>query len=406
MARRRYQEPAPFREGRWWWIKMRQDEFVDGKLERKQKRVKVCLADKGVREAQRIARELLWPMNQGLETPLAALSFIDYIEATYRPLELIDKASTTRIAYEATLRKYLIPTFGKMLLRDLTRQILKEYLAQLGRSAHGGYVVLKIKEVFSSVLSSAVKYRSLPENHLLDIGIPLSKRINRLKPKPCPTPEEFDRLLSCLDEPYASMIFVAIHSGLRVSELAGLKWEDVKDGALTIDERYCRGDWNAPKTQPSGATIAVSPLVTDRIWNLRTIEVNLKWGGQGAHKRIKLVRSDGPEDLVFQSLRDGKPLNDQNIVRRQLRPAAERLGLDPRKATWRALRRARATWMVQAGVDAKAVQASMRHSRSSTTMEFYAQVVPDSQRRAAEQTMEMVNEKIRVSRANESRIVN
>ena len=42
------------------------------------------------------------------------------------------------------------------------------------------------------------------------------------------------------------MIYVAVHSGLRVSELVGLKWEDVRDEegaeAITVDERYCRGD--------------------------------------------------------------------------------------------------------------------------------------------------------------------
>jgi integrase len=66
-------------------------------------------------------------------------------------------------------------------------------------------------------------------------------------------------------------------------------------------------------------------------------------------------------------------MNDQNILRRHLRPAAEKLKMDLKKGLGDTLRTSRATWTREARVDAKAVQASMRHSRISTTMEIYAQ---------------------------------
>ena len=84
------------------------------------------------------------------------------------------------------------------------------------------------------------------------------------------------------------------------------------------------------------------------------------------------------------------PLSDSNVLRRHLRPAAIKLGLDPKKATWPSLRTSCATWMVEAGANLKDVQGQMRHARISTTMEIYAQYVPDSQRRAIERTMAMV----------------
>ena len=93
---------------------------------------------------------------------------------------------------------------------------------------------------------------------------------------------------------------------------------------------------------------------------------------------------------MFQSLRRGAPLSDGNVLRRHLRPAAIKLGLDPKKATWRSLRTSCATWMVEAGANPKDVQGQMRHARISTTMDVYAQYVPDSQRRAIERTMAMV----------------
>jgi hypothetical protein len=51
---------------------------------------------------------------------------------------------------------------------------------------------------------------------------------------------------------------------------------------------------------------------------------------------------------------------------------------------WRTLRTSHATWVVQAGADPKSVQGQMRHSRISTTMEIYAQIIPLAQRRALE----------------------
>jgi len=54
----------------------------------------------------------------------------------------------------------------------------------------------------------------------------------------------------------------------------------------------------------------------------------------------------------------------------------------------------RATWAIEAGANPKDVQAMMRHSRVGTTLDIYAQFVPDSQRRAIEQTSKMAAERI------------
>jgi hypothetical protein len=91
------------------------------------------------------------------------------------------------------------------------------------------------------------------------------------------------------------------------------------------------------------------PKLTGCFRRLKTLEVEINWGGKGARKCFKLVRANEPQDLVFQSLRTGVPMRDGNILRRHLRPAALKLGIDPKKATWRSLRTSCATWMVEAG---------------------------------------------------------
>jgi len=132
------------------------------------------------------------------------------------------------------------------------------------------------------------------------------------------------------------------------------------------------------------------------------------WRGKGAKTWIKAVRSGGPKDLVFQSIRKGKPMNDQNIVRRHLRSAAEKPKMDPKRATWlaRYARPGQRGCARQAGIDPKSIRRAMRHSQIPTTVDIYAQFMTELEKRASTRTMEMVNERIERARMTASVAVN
>jgi integrase len=236
--------------------------------------------------------------------------------------------------------------------------------------------MVKVRDALSSILRSAVRYGFLVKNPLDDLQLPPDKRGRRSKP--VVSPEQFDALVELVPEPYATMIYVAVWTGLRVSELIGLRWRSIHADSITIEQRYCRGDWASPKSEASAATIGVQPDVLARIHRLKSLTVSVRAGR--AVRRYKLVKADGPDDLVFQSVKEGKPMRDNNILKRFIKPAAKTLGLS--FVNWRCLRTSHATWLVQAGADPKSVQGQMRHSRVSTTMDIYAQVVPEAQRRA------------------------
>ena len=77
-----------------------------------------------------------------------------------------------------------------------------------------------------------------------------------------------------------------------------------------------------------------------------------------------------------------------SILTTFIKPAARAAGLG--FVNWRCLRTSRATWMIEAGANPKDVQGQMRHSCISTTMDIYAQFIPESARRAMDKTREMV----------------
>jgi len=176
--------------------------------------------------------------------------------------------------------------------------------------------------------------------------------------KPFIRPEQLDVLIELIQEPYATMVYAAVLTGLRVSELIALQWSDVHPQSLTIDERYCRGDWAAPKSDAANTTIPVDRKVIERIQNLRTMIVEVKAGR--ATRRYRLVKSDGPDDLVFQSVQNGKPMRDNNILTRHIKPAARKLEIG--WVNWLVLRRSYATWLRLVRTDPRDRQSLMRHS--------------------------------------------
>jgi integrase len=404
MARRRFQDPEPELVGNWWQIRVYRDEYFNGRRVRKRKRIRLAPASMPIREVQKIKAEYLRPLNQGLISVGSATPFEGFVNTVYKTTALPLLASSTQDRYRGIVDLYLIPTFGSLCLRDLTPLTLQKYISgfqisepsdikQRNPEPHGGAKrrlgresVDKIRDVLSSVLGSAVKYGFLVTNPAEAVQLPPSRRGAR-KHKPFIRPEEFSALVELIKEPYATMVYVAVYTGLRVSEVIALRWSNIHEQSITIDERYCRGDWAAPKSDASNTTIPVNRKVIERIQRLRTLTVEVKAGR--AIRRYQAVKSDGPDDLVFQSVQRGCPMRDNNILARHIKPAGRKLGIG--WINWLVLRRSYATWLRMVGTDPRDRQSLMRHSRFTTTAEIYEQDLPESQLRAVEKLSGLVN---------------
>ena len=385
MARRRFQNPKPQRRGKWWVIRLRRDQFNGNEPLRTEERVKLAPATMPEREVKKLAAEHLRPLNQGLESIGSATNFTQYVDEVYIPLIMPTKAKSTRERYRGVIKNYLKPAFGKLCLRDLTPMTLDRYFVALAERDLAQESVDKIRDVLASILKRSIRDGMLVKNPLEGMELPRA-RVGRRRSKPYITPEQFEQLIAQICEPYATAVYVAIYTGLRVSELAGLRWNDIHPDSITIDERFCRGDWGAPKSDASNATIGVNRCVIERIHRLKLLTVEVKAGR--AVRRYRVVKSDAPEDLVFQSVRTGAPMRDNNVLSRFLKPAARSLGLS--WVNWRCLRTSHATWLKLAGADVKDAQAQMRHAHASTTLDVYQQFVPESQKRVVERLGNLV----------------
>ncbi len=383
MARRRFQDPVPRREGNWWYLLYWQDLFANGTSTRKRKRHKLAPAEIPEREAKKMAAEFLRPMNQGLAPIGSATTFEDYVDTIYKSTLLPLMAKSTRDRYDGVIKNYLKPAFGSKCLRDLTPLTLQQYFSSMKNSELSYESRDKIRDVMSSILASSVTYGLLVKNPVEGVRLSPGKKGNRIKP--FIDPAKFHSLLALIPEPYATMLYVAVYTGLRPSELIGLKWRNIHADTITVDERYCRGEWGIPKSEASNATIPVNAGVIERLHWLQTVTVEIKAGT--AIRRYAAVKGTNPDDLVFASVKTGVPMRDNNILSRFIKPAARMLGMG--WVNWQVLRRSHATWLKLAGADVKDAQAQMRHSRVTTILEIYQQFVPESQRKVVNKLTEL-----------------
>ena len=227
--------------------------------------------------------------------------------------------SSTQDRYRGIINNYLKPQFGGLALRDISVLSVDRYLSGLRKSKLSHESMDKIRDVLSSILQSAVRYELLVKNPVEGIRLPKPKLAKRSKP--FVTPDQFMAMLNLIAEPYATMTYVAVYTGFRVSELVGLRWRNVHHDSISIEQRYCRGDWGVPKSEASNATVPVNASVIECIHRLKLLTAEVK-AGTGT-RRYKAVKSRGPDDLVFQSVRTGAPMRDNNILVRHLNQRPE-----------------------------------------------------------------------------------
>jgi Phage integrase, N-terminal SAM-like domain len=73
-------------------------------------------------------------------------------------------AKSTQDRYKGVIKNYLIPAYGELSLRDLSRLTIQRYFSEMANSPLAHESKDKIKDVLSSILGSAVEFELLAKN--------------------------------------------------------------------------------------------------------------------------------------------------------------------------------------------------------------------------------------------------
>ena len=131
-----------------------------------------------------------------------------------------EKSFATREAYGFYLRGWIVPKWGEYSLSDIHTVAVEDWL-KVVPLAPGSRA--KIRNLMSTLFNHAMRHEWTDRNPIRLVR----QSAKRLSTPDCLTEEEIGKLLRKLDGVYHVMAFLAAVTGLRVSELLALKWEDI-----------------------------------------------------------------------------------------------------------------------------------------------------------------------------------
>jgi integrase len=201
-----------------------------------------------------------------------------------------------------------------------------------------------------------------------------------------PTKSEVNAIFAAVNGPWRPLLITAVFTGLRSSELRGLRWEDVDFTRRVIHVRQRADQWGvigSPKSEAGHREIPMAPMVTNALkeWKLACP----KLAGEGdAPAKLWLVFPNGL----------GKVESHSNIINRGLNPiliaagcaTPDKVLMDEEgnpvmhaKYGLHAFRHFFASWAIEQGFSAKQLQAFMGHSSIQMTFDTYGHLFPSTE---------------------------
>lgn len=162
-----------------------------------------------------------------------------------------------------------------------------------------------------------------------------------------------------------SLYLAAVVTGMRQSELLGLRWSDVDLDRCTITITGTlnrQGERDSTKTAAGTRQVSIPQRLADE---------------------LRQIQPENPGDQLVWQTSNGTPISHRNLLR-QFKNLLQKAGL-PETVRFHDLRHTSATLLLSAGVHPKVVQERLGHSRINVTLDTYSHVMPELQRQAAEQ---------------------
>ena len=304
--------------------------------------------------------------------------------------------------YKHAIEKMIVPRVGHVRLRALDTQTINALYAALDRCRHwpacsgqcasGGYAqatVSKAHMILRSSLKDAVAWGLLEVNPAREANLPrhveggdevvLERRVRAW------TKDQLNTFLGHTEGSREYPFwFVAARTGMRRSELCGLKWDmvDLDTGHLRVSRSRLRDGgkdlWAQPKSANSRRTLALSTRQIEVLRSHRKTQVS---------ERLAAGAGWQDNDLVF-CAEDGTP-EDPLTYTTRFRKLCRKHGLE--EISLHGLRHTYATLLLEGGVPLAKVSKTLGHATTSFTNDVYGHLtrkITEEVANAADRLME------------------
>ena len=271
-----------------------------------------------------------------------------------------------------TLNNHVLPIWGSYRLGEVKAPHVESWLKSLDKA---NPTKAKIRDTFSQAYRHGIRYEICHHNPIASVR---QSRKRSTEPSIL-EPSEIGAILKELKgvEPARTILFLAALTGMRISEILGLQWQDVDfERAILHVRRSCvDGVIGECKTESSRRPL---PLPE------QAVEALGVWREQSSYTK--------PDSWVFASevMFGRQPLYAGSLWLKNIAPAVVRAGISKPKLRWHTLRRSYASLLLTTGADLRTSMELMRHATSAMTLETYGQSTTGAKREASDRAAKLI----------------
>jgi len=320
-------------------------------------------------------RELLQSAGRLGELPLSPrLTFAEVAGRWFAEFEAKaaagERRDRTLDLYRSQLHRHLLPRLGNRRLALITTDDVVAVACELQADGLSPWTVKRILGALSCVFTFALR-RGFVNSHPFD-RLERDERPHPLRSDQCVlTQTELARLFAACPRRYQPLLLTGAFTGMRLSEVLGLSWDDVDFAAGVIHVRHqlARGRRGVPPRRippKTRASVREIPLLPQLAAVLRQ------------HRRGSRFTRDS--DYVF-ATGNGTPFLHHNVSKRVLRRAASGAGLDRpgRRVRFHDLRHTFASHLIiDIRLDVVQVSRILGHARTSMTLDTYTHLFEEA----------------------------
>jgi integrase len=352
----------------------RLDLGLDAKGKRAQKQVSGFTSKK---DAQAALNEALTGVQRGTYIAPSRQTVTDFLTLWVEGVRT-EVQVTAWISYKQMVEQYVIPHLGSKRLVELSPMHIKPWHSALlkggGKNSRplSSRTVQLCHRVLHRAMADAVRWNLIPFNPLTGVRAP---RANSPEMTAWTAEQSITFLTAVADERLIALWTLAMHTGMRRGELAGLRWKDIDlpGSTLTVAQQRTTANYEIVTIKPKGKSQRQLQLAD------ATIAVLTEH-----RRRQRLERlAAGPAwiDTGYVFVDElGQPYHPQSIYAMFIR-ACKRA--DVPAIRLHDLRHTMATLALQAGVHPKIVQEQLGHSAINVTLDIYSHVPQVVKRDAA-----------------------
>ncbi len=258
------------------------------------------------------------------------------------------------------LNKYLLPEFGGKAVHAIKKPDLLTFRSSLAKVRYGkdGQSSLSVARINQIMILLRMILEEASDRHEFEMPYKNIKNLKQARPDVNPfTLSEVWLILKHVRADYKPYYTIRFFTGMRTSEIDGLKWDCINFDRREISIRAAlvNGEMGPTKTLGSQRDIAMSQLVYDALLEQK-------------------ARTYGKSEFVFCNSQ-GNPMEYRNVNRRVWKPTLALLGLKHRRAYQ--TRHTAATLWLAAGENPEWIARQMGHSSTEMLFRVYSRYVPD-----------------------------